>query len=87
MPSSALISSLIFVLLSTLQCQFSSAQLGLQEESTKNSNAAVLLLYQIIGDLHEIKSENKKLTEKVEILEEKLELRSDPAAHGKSYSV
>ena len=67
MATSALLSVLILGIALALKCKFSSAHGPAAADSSSN---AVMTLYQLIGDVYDLKYENKIMAEKIEILEE-----------------
>ena len=81
MATYALLSVLIFGISLVLKCEFSSAHA--QAEPDIRSHA-VILLYQIIGDLYEVQNENKLMAEKIEMLEGKLETSTEETNKGHS---
>ena len=80
MGASALLSVLILGFLLALKREFSSA---LAQEQAVSSSHSTVLLYQIIGDLYELQSENIKMAKKIEMLEENLESQKKTSARGK----
>ena len=72
MAASTLLSVLMFGIFIAMKCNFSFADAQLQEEPENRLDAAAII-YQIMGDFHELKYENKVMAEKIKILEENQE--------------
>ena len=72
MAASTLLSVLMFGIFIAMKCNFSFARAQLQEEPENRLDAAAII-YQIMGDFHELKYENKVMAEKIKILEENQE--------------
>ena len=67
MATSALLSVLIFGALFALKCEFSSAHEPAGADSS--SNAALILYHILMGDMYELKYENRIMEEKIDMLE------------------
>ena len=65
----------VLVMLVVLKCEISAAHDQLQASS---SSTVAQLLFEIIGELNEVQSENKLMSEKIEKLEEKLDTLETP---------
>ena len=84
MATSTMFRVLILGISLALKSEFSVSH-GIEE--TEGRPVTALLLYQIIGDMYELQTENKIMAEKYEMLEEKLESLEatlETSAKGKS---